>query len=107
MNDILKELLKEGKTPDDIYKLAQEAEAALQEEKNRAAVVDKKREAALSAIGDYLTAIQGKNVNLDIIRQLERDFKELEKLPLTKASMVELSKEDIDDFVKLIKLFRI
>ena len=99
-------LLREGKTAEDIIQAVSEAETALQEERDKAAVIDKKREAAIEAIGNYFTAVYGDKVDLDIIRQLENDFKKMEKYS-TKAEKVRITKRDAVDLARLFDLFNV
>ena len=116
----IKEMLKSGKTPDDLIKEINEAQRELDNEQKYAKEIDASRGSAIDAIVDYLDLITGSTLSDEDIEslyeELKNAFKDIEKAvkvfeevvpnkPKTKKYEFSFDELDEKDWQKLLKLF--
>lgn len=84
MNDVIQKLIESGKTPDEIFA---EAKQAKKEYDSRKAAEDKRqseiaraRDNTVTAIVNYMHALTGTYLQAEEIKDLEDDFKRVEKI---------------------------
>ena len=82
MNDVIQKLIESGKTPDEIYKEAKKAEIKYQarNEEKRQSDIAKARDNAITSIVNYNYALTGTHLQAAEVKDLEEDFKRVEKL---------------------------
>ena len=84
MNDVIQKLIESGITPDEIFA---EAKQAKKEYESRKAAEDKRqgeiakaRDNTVTAIVNYMHALTGTYLQAEDIKDLEEDFKRVERL---------------------------
>ena len=115
----IKEMLKSGKTPDDLIKEINEAQRELDNEQKYAKEIDASRGRAVDAIVDHLDLITGSTLSDEDIESLYEElkntfkdiekavkaFEEMPKKPKTKKYEFSFNDLDKKDWEKLLKLF--
>lgn len=79
----IKEMLKAGKTPEELIKEINDATREIRKEEaaaHRKKELDTKREAAINALNDYIGAVYGKKMSVNDLRELSTEFQAIEKV---------------------------
>jgi len=84
MNNVIQKLIESGKTPDEIYKEAKKAKSDYDSRKAKEdkwqSEVAKARDNTVTAIVNYMYALTGTHLQAAEVKDLEEDFKRVEKL---------------------------
>ena len=77
--DFIRQMLEDGKSPEDIYKLAQETQKKVDETREEDKRVAETRASLLKAIDEYVATLMGDHIGVDGIKELEKSFIKFEK----------------------------
>ena len=84
MNDVIQKLIESGKTPDEIFAEAKKAKEKYDTKKKaedkRAGEIAKARDNTVKALVNYMYALTGTYLQAAEVKDLEEDFKRVEKL---------------------------
>jgi hypothetical protein len=102
MDDILRELLSAGKTPESIYKDALNIVKEMNEEKERAnkrkKEISEARDELFKSLDDYIYALSQEHMSTDLVEELEQSLIALEDMTLNKPKKAtkEKKKQECD-----------
>ena len=102
MDDILRELLSAGKTPESIYKDALNIVKEMNEEKERAnkrkKEISEARDELFKSLDDYIYTLSQEHMSTDLVEELEQSLIALEDITLNKPKKVtkEKKKQECD-----------
>ena len=88
MNENISKLLSAGLTPEAIYQEALKAAQEQKQEEAKTREIEKARKTMLDALKDYVDLVMDGNADEDMIKALESDFTDLEKI------VIKLKKSD-------------
>ena len=78
-NDLIKELLDQGLTPDEIHAKAIEVEKELAATREKEKAGAQARVALIKAIDEYMSTVCGKHLGTEWVKALEKDLTLIEK----------------------------
>lgn len=78
-NDLIKELLNQGLTPDEIHEKAIEVEKELTATREKEKAGAQARTALIKAIDEYMSIVYGKHLGVEWVKTLEKDLTLIEK----------------------------
>ena len=78
-NDLIKELLNQGLTPDEIHEKAIEVEKELAATREKEKAGAQARVALIKAIDEYMSIVYGKHLGVEWVKTLEKDLTLIEK----------------------------
>lgn len=78
--DLIRQMLEDGKTPEDIYALAQKAQEEVNKTREEDKAVAESRTALIKAIDEYIVALcGGDHIGVEGVKDLEKSFIKFEK----------------------------